>query len=215
MKVLLTADVSKLGWLGDVVEVADGYARNFLFPQGLAEVATDANVKSIAKVRAQRAEQRRLERQQLEKVAGAVNGAEVVIAASANELGHLFGSVAKHDIAENLRAQGFEVADTAVAIDEHIKQVGTYSVNLQFAEDLKVAVSVVVVPEGADVEAFKAAQKETVRQAHHEEAAKKSAKGETSPGGGLDEQNVQPAEGRNEKVVRQTHHEEAQQQTDD
>ncbi|MCJ7729871.1 MAG: hypothetical protein MUO27_08365, partial [Sedimentisphaerales bacterium] len=57
--------------------------------------------------------------------------------------------------------------------DEHIKQVGTFSVNLRFADDLKAAVSVVVVPEGADVEAFKAAQKEAVRQAHHEEAAEK------------------------------------------
>jgi hypothetical protein len=81
--------------------------------------------------------------------------------------------VAKHDIAENLRAQGFEVADDVVVLDEHIKQVGTFSVTLRFAGDLTAAVSVVVVPEGADVEAFKAAQKEAVRQAHHEEAAKK------------------------------------------
>ena len=173
MKVLLTGDVNKLGWLGDVVEVADGYARNFLFPQGLAKAATDTNVKAIAKQKAQCAEQRHLERQQLEKAAQAVNGAEAVIAASANEQGHLFGSVFKHDIAENLRAQGFEVADDVVALDEHIKQVGTFSVNLRFADDLKATVSVVVVPEGADVEAFKAAQKEAVRQAHHEEAAEK------------------------------------------
>jgi len=173
MKVLLTGDVNKLGWLGDVVEVTDGYARNFLFPQGLAKAATDTNIKSIAKQKAHRAEERRLERQQLEKAAQAVNGAEAVIAASANEQGHLFGSVFKHEIAENLRAQGFEVADDVVALDEHIKQVGTFSVNLRFADDLKVTVSVVVVPEGADVEAFKAAQKEAVRQAHHEEAAEK------------------------------------------
>ena len=173
MKVLLTGDVNKLGWLGDVVDVADGYARNFLFPQGLAKAATDTNIKAIARQKAQRAEERHLERQQLEKAAQAVNGAEVVIAASANEQGHLFGSIFKHDIAENLRAQSFEVADDVVALDEHIKQVGTFSVNLRFADDLKVAVSVVVVPEGADVEAFKAAQKEAARQAHHEEAAEK------------------------------------------
>lgn len=170
MKVLLTNDVNKLGLLGDVVDVADGYARNYLLPQGLAKAATDANIKSIAKAKAQRAEERHLEHQQSERAAKAVDGAEAVIAAAANEQGHLFGSVFKHEVAENLRAQGFEVPDDVVALDEHIKQVGTYNVNLRFADDLKVAVSLVIVPEGADVEAFKAAQKEAAK-----EAAKKPA----------------------------------------
>ena len=169
MKVLLTSDVKKLGYLGDVVEVADGYARNFLLPQGLAKAATDNNIKSIAKAKTQRAEERNLERVQLEKVAQVVNGAEAVIAAAANEQGHLFGSVFRHEIAENLRAQGFEVADDTVALYEHIKQVGTYNVKLEFADDLKVSVSVVVVPEGADVEAFKAAQLEAAKKPAAEE----------------------------------------------
>jgi large subunit ribosomal protein L9 len=164
MKVLLISDVKKLGWLGDVVEVADGYARNYLLTHGLAKLATDANVKAIARTKAQRAEQRHLERRQFEKVAKAVNDAEVVIAAAANEQGHLFGSVFRHEIAENLRAQGFEVADDTVELTEHIKQVGTYRVGLWFDNDLKAAVSVVVVPEGADVEAFKAAQKEAAQK---------------------------------------------------
>ena len=164
MKVLLISDVKKLGYLGDVIDVADGYARNFLLPQGLAKAATDNNIKAIAKTKTKRAEERKLERVQIEKVAQAVNGAEAVVAAAANEQGHLFGSVFKHDIAENLRAQGFEVADDVIALDEHIKQVGTFSVNLHFADDLKATVSVVVVPEGADVEAFKAAQKEAAKK---------------------------------------------------
>ena len=172
MKVLLTSDVNKLGWLGDVVDVADGYARNYLFPQGLANVATESNIKAIAKAKAQRAEQRKLELEQLEDAAKVVEGAEAVIAAAANEQGHLFGSVFKKEIAENLRAQGLAVADDVVALDEHIKQVGTYSINLRFAEGITAAVSVVVVPEGADVEAFKAAQKEAAqKQAEQEEQA--------------------------------------------
>ncbi|MGA2172173.1 MAG: 50S ribosomal protein L9 [Sedimentisphaerales bacterium] len=170
MKVLLVSDVKKLGWLGDVVEVTDGYARNYLFPQGFAKLATDPNVKAIARAKAQRAEQRKLERQQLEKVCQAVNGAEVVIAAAANEQGHLFGSVFRHEIADNLRAQGFEVADDTVELTEHIKQVGTYRVGLWFDNDLKAAVSVVVVPEGADVEAFKAAQKEAAKKEKEQSA---------------------------------------------
>lgn len=165
MKVLLVSDVRKLGWLGDVVEVANGYARNYLLPQGLAKAATDNNIKSIAKAKAKRAEERNLERKQLEKAAQAVSGAEAVIAATANELGHLFGSVAKRDIAKNLRDQGFEVADDVVMLHEHIKEVGTYSVKLEFADDLTVSVSVVIVPEGVDAEAFKAAQKEAAKEA--------------------------------------------------
>jgi len=174
MKVLLTSDVNKLGWLGDVVDVAEGYARNFLYPQGLAKPATDANVKVIAKEKAKRAEQRHLEREQLGKAARAVEGAEAVIAAATNEQGHLFGSVFKHEIAENLRAQGFEIADEVVALEEHIKQAGTYSVALRFAEDIKATVSVVVVPEGADVEQFKAAQKEAAKKAEQPAAAEEA-----------------------------------------
>jgi large subunit ribosomal protein L9 len=165
--------VNELGWLGDVVEVSNGYARNFLFPQGLARPATDENIKAIAKQKAQRAEQRRLELQQLEKVAQAVNGAEAVIAAAANEQGHLFGSVAGRDIAENLRAQGFEVRDTAVELAEHIKQVGAYNVNLQFADNLRAVISVVVVPEGVDAETFKASQ-EAAKQATQEKSQPES-----------------------------------------
>ncbi len=164
MKVLLTDDISKLGWLGDVVDVADGYARNYLFTQGLAKPATEANIKAIARAKAQRAEQRRLEIERLAEAAKAVDGAEAVIAAAANEQGHLFGSITQHNIAENLRAQGFEVHDDIVVLDEHIKQVGTYNITLSFSDDVTAAISVVVVPEGADVEAFKAAQKEAAQQ---------------------------------------------------
>jgi large subunit ribosomal protein L9 len=165
MKVLLVSDVRKLGYLGDVVEVADGYARNFLFPQGLAKSATDNNIKSIAKAKAARAEERKLERRQLEKVCQAVNGAEAVIAAAVNELGHLFGSIHKQDIAKNLREQGFEIAEEVIELHEHIKEVGTYKLKLEFADDLVASVSLVVVPEGVDVETFKAQQKEAAREA--------------------------------------------------
>ena len=113
---------------------------------------------------------------QLEKAAQAVNGAEAVIAAAANEQGHLFGSVFKHQIAENLRAQGFEVADDTVALYEHIKQVGTYNIKLEFADDLNASVSVVVVPEGIDIETFKAAQLEAAKKPEEEPAATTESK---------------------------------------
>jgi len=147
MKVLLCEDVKSLGWLGDIVEVNEGYARNYLLPQGLAKVATEANVRAIAERKTRRSEERIKERRHLEEAAKAVEGAEVVLAAKANEQGHLFGSIAVSQIAENLRAQGFVVADEIVQLPEHIKQVGTHAVALRYADDLKVEVRVVVVAE--------------------------------------------------------------------
>jgi len=147
MKVLLCEDIQKLGWLGDVVEVNVGYARNYLLPQGLAKVANEASIRAIAEEKAKRAGQRIKDSKRLEDAAKAVEGAEAVIAAKANEQGHLFGSVTERQIATNLREQGFEVADEVVQLPEHIKQVGTHVVTLKFADDLTVTINVVVVPE--------------------------------------------------------------------
>ena len=150
MKVLLVEDVRKLGWLGDVVEVRDGYARNYLLSQGLAQPVTEANVKAIAQEKAKRAEQRLSEQKQMEAAALAVEGAEAVIAVKANEQGHLFGSITAKDIAQNLREQGFTVADEMIQLGEHIKQTGTFQAKLKFAQDIKATISVVVVAEGAE-----------------------------------------------------------------
>jgi len=147
MKVLLCEDIQKLGWLGDVVEVNVGYARNYLLPQGLAKVATEASIRAIAQEKARRAEQRIKDSKRLEDAAKTLEGAEAVVAAKANEQGYLFGSVTERQIAANLREQGFEVADEVVQLPEHIKQVGTHAVTLKFADDLTVTINVIVVPE--------------------------------------------------------------------
>lgn len=172
MKVMLCEDIKKIGWLGDVVEVAEGYARNYLLPQGLAKPATEANLRSIAREKTKRAEQRELEAEKLKVVAEAVEGAEAVVAAKANEQGILFGSVGPEQIAQNLREQGFEIADEYVDMHEHIKNVGTAQVKLTFTEGLTANVSVVVVPEGGTVEAIKAAEKEAAERAAQEAAEK-------------------------------------------
>lgn len=155
VKVLLCEDVKELGWFGDVVEVRTGYARNYLLPQGLATIPTKSNLRSLAKESAKRAEQRKLERDRLEEATAAVEGAEAVVAAKANEQGILFGSVGAREIAENLRAQGFKVADEMIQLTEHIKQVGTHKVTLRFDKDLTATVNVVVVAETVEGEAAK------------------------------------------------------------
>ena len=158
MKILLCKDVENVGWVGDVVEVSEGYARNCLLPGRLGIVPTKGNLKSLAEAKAQRAEQLKTVRERAEQAASAVTGAEVVIMTKANELGHLFGSVGPDDIAAGLREQGFEVTDEAVRLGEHIKDVGTHEVKLVFKKpadggsiaNLTAKIKVVVVAEGAE-----------------------------------------------------------------
>ena len=144
MKVLLHTDIPKLGYLGDVVEVSQGYAQNYLLPQKLAVKPTEDSVKAIEKDRARQAEQRRLVNEKLVKVAGTVNGAEITIETLANEQGHLFGSVTEQDIAEALQKKGFEVQTKHVAMSEHFRILGTFDVKLIFAPDVKADVQVTV-----------------------------------------------------------------------
>jgi len=151
MKVLLCQDVQNLGFLGDVVEVKAGYARNYLLPHAVATEPTEANIKALAEAKAKRAEGRELARGQLERAAKAVEGAEAVLAAKANESGHLFGSVTERDIAVNLREQGFDVADEMVQLSEHIKEVGTYQVALKIAPDLTANINVIVVSQDESI----------------------------------------------------------------
>ena len=152
MKVLLCEDIRKLGWLGDVVDVAEGYARNYLLPQGKAKVATEGNIRAIAKAKAARSQERLKEQKQLTAAAEAVAGAEAVLAAKANEHGGLFGSITERMIAANLREQGFAVPDEVVKLSEHIKQVGSHEVTLKFADEVTATVNVVVVAEKTDEE---------------------------------------------------------------
>ena len=152
MKVLLCEDVEKLGWFGDVVEVKTGYARNYLLPQRIAIVPTEANIKSLEDERAHRSEERKIVADRLAQVVEKVDGAEAVISAKANERGHLFGSVSEKEIAANLREQGFEVPDNCVDLVEHIKEVGEHSVRLKFGGELAATVKVIVVSQDENVE---------------------------------------------------------------
>jgi large subunit ribosomal protein L9 len=152
VKVLLCEDIEKLGWYGDVVEVSEGYARNYLLPKRIATIPTEQKIKAMAEEKAKRTEQRKFDDEGLQKAAAAVDGAEAVIAAKVNEQGHLFGSVTEKEIAENLRQQGYEIADKFVQLDGHIKELGEHTVNLKFAANVTAKVKVTVVPQGQGVE---------------------------------------------------------------
>lgn len=148
MEIILMEKVVNLGNLGDVVKVKDGYARNFLIPQGKAKRATKANMEAFA---ARKAE---LERVAAEKLTAAqaraekLNGFELTIARKAGVDGRLFGSVTNVDIAEALQAQGFDVARSEVRMPEGpFKAVGEYELTLALHSDVEAQIKVSVVAE--------------------------------------------------------------------
>ncbi len=148
-KLLLRRDVPKLGHVGDVVEVNDGYARNYLLPHHLAMEPTQANLKAIEEEK-QKAAAIRLERRKgLEKRAEALEGVEVTIAAAANEEGHLYGSVGPREISAALREEGYEVDTGEIQLHDPIRQLDSVMVPVVLADDLRAEVKVWVVREKA------------------------------------------------------------------
>ena len=148
MQVILLEKVVNLGNLGEIVKVRDGYARNFLIPQGHARRATEANK---AEFEAKRVE---LEKQAAAKLSGAqaqgekLGGQTVKLTQKAGVDGRLFGSVTNYDISEALKVQGFEVPKAAVRLPHGpLKQVGDYEILLDLHTDAKAHIKVSVLPE--------------------------------------------------------------------
>lgn len=148
MKVLLTKDVPHLGKAGETKEVKNGYARNYLIPQGLATVATNAAMKQAAEQK--QAAQRKEDRQQaqLSALADRITNTELVFKAKVGEQHRLFGSITSGDIAEELeRKVGQPVDKRHVDLDEPIRHVGTFKVPIRLGPSLVASVNVVVEPE--------------------------------------------------------------------
>ncbi len=148
MQIILMERVVNLGGLGDVVKVKDGYARNFLIPQGKAKRATDANRKVFEEKRAE------LERIQAEAIAAAqaqvekLEGLMLQITRKTGVDGRLFGSVSTHDIAEALAAQGFQVEKSAIRLpDGPLKTIGDTPVQIALHTDVVATVKVSVLGE--------------------------------------------------------------------
>ena len=148
MQVILLEKVVNLGGLGDVVKVRDGFARNFLIPTGKAKRATESNIAEFEKRRAD------LEKAQNEVLSSAqekatkLEGLAVQVTQKAGVDGRLFGSVTNFDIAEALKAQGFEVAKGAVRLPQGpLKQVGDYDITLDLHADVKAHIKVSVLAE--------------------------------------------------------------------
>ena len=124
MQVILQEDVDKLGTRGEVVEVAPGFARNFLLPRKLALEASSANLKRLEKIRVTLAKRTATEKSAAEQQADLLNNVIVKLARKAGENDQLFGSVTAADLAEGLAKQGFQIDKRRIALDEPIKILG-------------------------------------------------------------------------------------------
>ena len=148
MQIILLEKVVNLGQLGDVVKVKDGYARNFLIPQGKAKRATEANLAEFAQRRAELEKVHAEALAQAQERAGKLEGLTVEITQKAGVDGRLFGSVTNHDIADALAAKGVEVQKGAVRLpDGPLKIVGDHQVSVVLHTDVVVDITVSVMGE--------------------------------------------------------------------
>jgi large subunit ribosomal protein L9 len=147
VKVILAKDVEEVGRKGDVVTVADGYARNFLVPKGFAIIATKGALRQAEQMRKAREEHERKLRDEAAARVEVFGASAVYISARAGEAGRLFGSVTKSDIARAIKEQlGEDVDRHFIRLDDPIRTIGTYQVEVHLHEEVNAPVTVEVIP---------------------------------------------------------------------
>ena len=145
MKVILQENVEGVGLLGDLLDVSDGFARNYLLPRRKALEASTRNVKAVEHAKRVVAEKARKEKLEIEQVAKKISAVSLTVTAQVGKDDKLFGSVTVKDIAEGLAAQGLEVDRRKIQLTQPIKELGTFTVPVKLHRDVTASVSVQVV----------------------------------------------------------------------
>jgi len=146
-EVLLMADVKDLGTEGDVVTVADGYARNYLYPKNLGAPVTEATRRRLAKIQAEREADRKAALAAAEKAAARLEGVSCTIPVKTGEDDRLYGSVTAANIIDALGAQGVELDKNALALEHPIKDLGVFDIPVKLHAEVETTVKVWVVEE--------------------------------------------------------------------
>jgi large subunit ribosomal protein L9 len=147
MEVILREDLEKLGTRGQVVNVAPGYARNFLLPKRLAVPATEGNKKIVEQERQAHLRRTAKEISDAQELAKLMASVSVTVSQKAGENDQLFGSVTSKDIADSLAAQGYKIERRQVMLEEPIKQLGEYRVPVRLHRDVSLEIPVTVTRE--------------------------------------------------------------------
>ena len=148
MQIILQEDIDKLGTRGEVVSVAEGYARNFLLPRKLALEASPGNLKRLEKIRTTLAKRTTTERDQAQKQAELLNAVTLSFSRKAGENDQLFGSVTTADLAQALAGQGFEIDKRRIELADPIKVVGQYEITTKLVHGVTATFKVNVTREG-------------------------------------------------------------------
>ena len=144
MKIILTENVEALGQIGDIVSVKKGYARNYLFPKGYAQLATDQNIKSTEKLVELREKKDAIARANLEALAKRLDKLTLKFELQAGEDDKLFGSVTSTMIADGIESEGYKVDKKEIHLDEPIKHLGNHFVEIHLAHELSAKVKIKV-----------------------------------------------------------------------
>ncbi|MSO67209.1 MAG: 50S ribosomal protein L9 [Pseudolabrys sp.] len=171
MDVILLERIGKLGQMGDVVRVKDGYARNFLLPRGKALRATADNKSKFEGMKADLTTRSLEAKGEAGKLAAKVDGKTYVVIRQASETGQLFGSVSTRDIASLINAEGGEVSRSHVVLNAPIKSIGQYKVPLALHPDVEVGITITVARSAAEAERIARGEDVTVRREDAEEEA--------------------------------------------
>ncbi len=147
MKIILKDDIKNLGQMGEIVNVSDGYARNYLIPKKLAVEANTKNLKEFEHNKKIIMNKAAKIKETLKETADKLSKVTVTIKSRAGEEDKLFGSVTTMDIAEALKQEGFEIDKKKILIEEPIKRLGTYSVNVKIHPDISSQVKIQVISE--------------------------------------------------------------------
>lgn len=147
MKVILQEDVTHVGLVGDVVQVSDGYGRNFLIPRGLAVLADESNVRRLEHQKRVTSHKRARMEADAKDMAEKLSQIAVSIKRTAGDEDKLFGSVTNRDIAEALEAEGFTVDRRTIQLDEPIRNIGVFNVPVKLPMGIEAAVKVYVIRE--------------------------------------------------------------------
>lgn len=147
MKIILLQDVKNLGKKGEVKEVAEGYARNFLFARKLAEVATQSGVKNVEIAKKQQIEKDQIDLQKTQELAEQLEGKAITIFAKDKD-GKLFGSVQAKSIVKELEKENIFISEKSVVLENPIKELGEYEVKIELDHKIEAMISVII--EGAN-----------------------------------------------------------------
>ncbi len=151
--ILLREDIDNVGGRGEIVKVKAGYARNYLLPHGFASLATKGNVKQIEQERAALLKRAAVERTTAEAQKDQMESLALTFERKAGEHGTLFGSVTSMDIADALKAKGYEIDRRKIVMKDAIKETGEYTVNVKLHREVTLVVPVTVTAEGGEAEA--------------------------------------------------------------